>query len=126
METGETDDWCQIEQQCPQCGNHEMKFYTLQLRSADEGATVFYRCDKCGHRYGPHKVDRVDGKIADGPPDSTQTTSTNTVPSSVSSFFQFIDHFIEYSLFLIPDFSRPLNPRIKAMQKYKPPTPKRY
>lgn len=40
-----------IQQACPECGNPEMKFYTLQLRSADEGATVFYRCDKCGHKF---------------------------------------------------------------------------
>ncbi|KAF8471989.1 hypothetical protein BDZ91DRAFT_775422 [Kalaharituber pfeilii] len=40
-----------IKQTCPQCSNPEMKFYTLQLRSADEGATVFYRCDKCGHKF---------------------------------------------------------------------------
>ena len=35
---------------CPQCGSKEMRFYTLQLRSADEGSTVFYNCEKCGHK----------------------------------------------------------------------------
>ncbi|KAI5805019.1 DNA-directed RNA polymerase i 13.7 kda polypeptide [Geopyxis carbonaria] len=39
-----------INQKCPECGREEMWFYTLQLRSADEGATVFYRCE-CGHRF---------------------------------------------------------------------------
>ncbi|KAL7270351.1 DNA-directed RNA polymerase I core subunit rpa12 [Rhizina undulata] len=39
-----------IKQKCPECGREEMWFYTLQLRSADEGATVFYRCE-CGHRF---------------------------------------------------------------------------
>ena len=27
-----------------------MRYYTLQLRSADEGSTVFYSCE-CGHKY---------------------------------------------------------------------------
>ncbi|TGZ84805.1 hypothetical protein EX30DRAFT_337273 [Ascodesmis nigricans] len=39
-----------ISQECPKCGRGEMWFYTLQLRSADEGATVFYRCE-CGYRF---------------------------------------------------------------------------
>ncbi|KAJ5605755.1 hypothetical protein N7510_008536 [Penicillium lagena] len=36
---------------CPQCGRKEMFFTTMQLRGADEGSTVFYRC-VCGHKYG--------------------------------------------------------------------------
>ncbi|RDW69433.1 hypothetical protein BP6252_08453 [Coleophoma cylindrospora] len=34
---------------CTQCGRKEVRFYTLQLRSADEGSTVFYTCE-CGFK----------------------------------------------------------------------------
>ena len=34
---------------CEKCGNEEVRFYTQQLRSADEGTTVFYSCPACGH-----------------------------------------------------------------------------
>ena len=40
-----------VEETCPKCGNPEMDYYTLQLRSADEGQTVFYECEKCGHKF---------------------------------------------------------------------------
>ncbi|XP_011864441.1 PREDICTED: DNA-directed RNA polymerase I subunit RPA12 [Vollenhovia emeryi] len=36
-----------VERQCPQCRNDRMSYATLQLRSADEGQTVFYTCTKC-------------------------------------------------------------------------------
>ena len=37
-----------MEQDCPNCPSKIMYFYTLQLRSADEGTTVFYECADCG------------------------------------------------------------------------------
>jgi DNA-directed RNA polymerase I subunit RPA12 len=42
-----------IKEECPKCRAPEMEFYTMQLRSADEGQTVFYECfnPKCGHKY---------------------------------------------------------------------------
>jgi DNA-directed RNA polymerase I subunit RPA12 len=40
-----------IEEPCPKCGNPEQLFYTMQLRSVDEGSTVFYECPKCNHKY---------------------------------------------------------------------------
>lgn len=36
-----------VERSCPKCGNDKMSYATLQLRSADEGQTVFYTCTNC-------------------------------------------------------------------------------
>lgn len=36
-----------VERRCPKCNNNKMSYATLQLRSADEGQTVFYTCTKC-------------------------------------------------------------------------------
>jgi DNA-directed RNA polymerase I subunit RPA12 len=39
-----------IQHTCNKCGREEVRYYTQQLRGADEGTTVFYECD-CGNRY---------------------------------------------------------------------------
>lgn len=36
-----------IERKCPKCGHDKMSYAALQLRSADEGQTVFFTCLKC-------------------------------------------------------------------------------
>ncbi len=40
-----------VKEECPKCKNPTMEYYTMQLRSADEGQTVFYECPKCGHKF---------------------------------------------------------------------------
>ncbi len=35
------------EKTCKKCGFNQMAYATVQLRSADEGQTVFYTCMKC-------------------------------------------------------------------------------
>ena len=39
------------DQACPQCPAKEMFYHQKQLRSADEGTTVFYRCGQCGYKF---------------------------------------------------------------------------
>ena len=40
-----------VEEECPICGHPELEFYTMQMRSVDEGQTVFYECLKCRHKF---------------------------------------------------------------------------
>ncbi|KAG0584535.1 hypothetical protein M758_3G217100 [Ceratodon purpureus] len=53
-ETKETDQIQQravVNDECPKCKNPSLEYYTKQLRSADEGQTVFYECPKCHHKF---------------------------------------------------------------------------
>ena len=40
-----------VEEPCVRCGVPEVGFYTVQLRSVDEGQTVFYECPACKHTW---------------------------------------------------------------------------
>ena len=39
-----------IDRTCPKCGHDKMSYAALQLRSADEGQTVFFTCLKCKYK----------------------------------------------------------------------------
>ncbi|KAJ0167107.1 DNA-directed RNA polymerase I subunit RPA12 [Colletotrichum tanaceti] len=39
-----------IRETCPKCGREEVRFTAVQLRSADEGSTIFFTCD-CGFKW---------------------------------------------------------------------------
>ena len=40
-----------IQEPCVSCGCPEVAYYTVQLRSVDEGQTVFYECPNCKHNW---------------------------------------------------------------------------
>ena len=40
-----------VDELCPKCNHRGLDYYTMQLRSADEGQTVFYECKKCAHKF---------------------------------------------------------------------------
>ena len=45
-----TDTWSTIDVKCPKCHANQVRYTTLQLKSADEGSTVFYSCSECSER----------------------------------------------------------------------------
>ena len=40
-----------VEEPCIKCGHEEVGYYTVQLRSVDEGQTVFYECPSCKYTW---------------------------------------------------------------------------
>ena len=36
---------------CPNCSHNEAYFMQMQIRSADEPSTIFYKCVQCGHQW---------------------------------------------------------------------------
>lgn len=45
------DDHATVNETCPRCSHGVASFFTMQLRSADEGQTVFYTCLKCTYKW---------------------------------------------------------------------------
>jgi DNA-directed RNA polymerase III subunit RPC11 len=51
---GGDDAWENVDRtqaRCPQCSNNEAYFMQIQIRSADEPSTTFYRCCKCSKQW---------------------------------------------------------------------------
>lgn len=40
-----------VEEPCVKCNHPIVGFYTVQMRSVDEGQTVFYECPQCKHTW---------------------------------------------------------------------------
>ena len=43
-----------IEEPCLKCNAPQVGYYTVQLRSVDEGQTVFYECSECKYTWSVH------------------------------------------------------------------------
>lgn len=61
------------DQTCPKCGRLEVRFSAVQLRSADEGSTIFFTCD-CGYKYVVLFTAYISRRIANHLTDGPKTT----------------------------------------------------
>eukprot|EP00249_Psilotum_nudum_P015236 c25218_g1_i1 orf=89-517(+) len=50
-EADETQQRAVVNDECPKCRHPQLEYYTRQLRSADEGQTVFYECPNCRYKF---------------------------------------------------------------------------
>lgn len=41
----------QLAADCPKCSNKKAYFMQIQIRSADEPMTTFYKCTNCGYQW---------------------------------------------------------------------------
>mmetsp|Transcript_19267 Transcript_19267/g.34832 ORF Transcript_19267/g.34832 Transcript_19267/m.34832 type:complete len:109 (-) Transcript_19267:243-569(-) len=51
---GGDDEWKNVaktDATCPKCTHSLAYFMEIQIRSADEPATLFFKCERCGHRW---------------------------------------------------------------------------
>jgi DNA-directed RNA polymerase III subunit RPC11 len=51
---GGADAWENVDRtsaRCPQCGHDQAYFMQIQIRSADEPSTTFYRCCQCSKQW---------------------------------------------------------------------------
>ncbi len=39
------------DEECPECGNEEARYWTQQMRSGDEPETQFFKCTECSHTW---------------------------------------------------------------------------
>lgn len=44
-----------IDASCPKCGPVKAEYWEIQTRAADEPATRFHKCTKCGHTWREYK-----------------------------------------------------------------------
>lgn len=51
VEKDEIENAAEVDEECEKCGHGRALFTTMQLRSVDEGQTVFYTCMKCEHKW---------------------------------------------------------------------------
>ncbi|KAF2632994.1 hypothetical protein BU25DRAFT_87265 [Macroventuria anomochaeta] len=51
LDTANIETWARTSEACPSCKNSETFFREMQLRGADEGSTVFFRCSQCSHKW---------------------------------------------------------------------------
>ncbi|KAI9052987.1 hypothetical protein LZ554_003258 [Drepanopeziza brunnea f. sp. 'monogermtubi'] len=50
VERGDLQNEATIKVTCTECGRDEVRYTAVQLRSADEGSTIFYMCE-CGNKW---------------------------------------------------------------------------
>lgn len=44
-----------IETECPKCKHDKAYYYSKQMRAGDEPETLFYTCEKCGHKWRDYR-----------------------------------------------------------------------